>query len=73
MSIYDEVTFKSKYEVDNKQLPICLEDKTLIKNFENEFIQTFKDGRTSDIKDMMHLKSEDEDQVLRKTMACGEI
>jgi hypothetical protein len=50
MSIYDDVFYKTEFENRENRLPIEKSNFYPIKDFENEFLTTFKNLRTEDIK-----------------------
>ncbi len=55
MSVYDDINYKSKSELDNKKLPT----NEIQKDFQNEFTEIFSNLKTSELKDMMYLNNDE--------------
>jgi hypothetical protein len=58
MSIYDEVTFKSKKELDTQKLPLYNTGENQ-KYKDQDFIEVFNNVKTSELKNMMYLDNDD--------------
>ena len=56
MSVYDDVEFKSLYERKIQQIPI----RDIKEDFKDDFIETFKNFRVDDVKNMLHLNPKEE-------------